>query len=78
MAHIKVALKCVTPSNEYKKKQKNKNMNIKEVSPIKCCWDFIQSLNEKKKLSNNTKLQSLVTLSVGSFWRLSILLPFVP
>lgn len=48
MAHIKVALKCVTPSNEYKKKQKNKNMNIKEVSPIKCCWDFIQSLNEKK------------------------------
>lgn len=37
MAHIKVALKCVTPSNEYKKKQKNKNMNIKEVSTIKCC-----------------------------------------
>lgn len=34
MAHIKVALKCVTPSNEYKKKQKNKNMNIKEVSPM--------------------------------------------
>lgn len=36
MAHIKVALKCVTPSNEYKK-QKNKNMNIKEVSTTKCC-----------------------------------------
>lgn len=80
MAHIKVALKCVTPSNEYKKKQKNKNMNIKEVSTIKCCWDlsFPTVIEWKKILSNNTKLQSLVTLSAGSFWRLSILLPFVP
>lgn len=38
MAHIKVALKCVTPSNEYKKKQKNKNMNIKEVSPAEISY----------------------------------------
>lgn len=65
MAHIQVALKCVTPSNEYKK-TKNKNMNIWEVSTTKCCWDIslIQLLNEEKKLSNYTKLQSLVTLSV--------------
>lgn len=61
MAHIKVALKCVTPSNEYKKKQKNKNMNIKEVSTIKCCWDlsFHTVIEWKKILSNNTKLLAL-------------------
>lgn len=70
MAHIKVALKCVTPSNEYKKKTKKQRhehkkkfllLNAAEI------YRFIQSLNEKKILSNNTKLQSLVTLSVGSF-----------
>lgn len=50
MAHIKVALKCVTPSNEYKKKQKNKNMNIRKFLLLNAAEinRFIQSLNEKK------------------------------
>lgn len=30
MAHIQVALKCVTPSNEYKKKQKTKTWTYKK------------------------------------------------
>lgn len=70
MAHIKVALKCVTPSNEYKKKtKKQKHEHKKKFLLLNAAeiYRFIQSLNEKKKLSNNTKLQSLVTLSVGSF-----------
>lgn len=70
MAHIKVALKCVTPSNEYKKKtKKQKHEHKKKFLLLNAAeiYHFIQSLNEKKKLSNNTKLQSLVTLSVGSF-----------
>lgn len=70
MAHIKVALKCVTPSNEYKKKtKKQKHEHKKKFLLLNAAeiYRFIQALNEKKKLSNNTKLQSLVTLSVGSF-----------
>lgn len=70
MAHIEVALKCVTPSNEYKQKtKKQKHEHKKKFLLLNAAeiYHFIQSLNEKKKLSNNTKLQSLVTLSVGSF-----------
>lgn len=78
MAHIKVALKCVTPSNEYKKKTKKQKHEHKKKFLLLNAAEISYSHWMKKKLSNNTKLQSLVTLSVGSFWRLSILLPFVP
>lgn len=48
MAHIKVALKCVTPSNEYKKKQKHEHKKKFLLSNAAEIYRFIQSLNEKK------------------------------
>lgn len=53
MAHIKVALKCVTPSNEYKKKTKKQKHEHKKkflLSNAAEIYRFIQSLNEKKKI----------------------------
>lgn len=51
MAHIKVALKCVTPSNEYKKNpKKQKHEHKKKFLLLNAAeiYRFIQSLNEKK------------------------------
>lgn len=51
MAQIKVALKCVTPSNEYKKKTKKQKHEHKKkflLSNAAEIYRFIQSLNEKK------------------------------
>lgn len=50
-----------TKKQKHEHKKKFLLLNAAEI------YRFIQSLNEKKILSNNTKLQSLVTLSVGSF-----------